>query len=84
VVSASATAVALNLTVTEPTTGGNCRLYPDPAVRPLVSTINYAAGRTRANNAVVLLGAGGTLTVYCVGAGPGSAHVILDANGYFE
>ena len=83
-VSASARAVALNLTVTEPSTAGNCRLYPDPEVRPLASTINFAAGQTRANNAVVPLGPGGTLTAYCIGAGPGSVHLILDVNGYFE
>ena len=82
-VSASATAVALNLAVTAPTAAGNCRLYPDPGARPLVSNINFAA-QTRANNAVVPMGPGGTVTVYCAGAGPGSVHLILDVNGYFE
>ena len=83
-VSVSANAVALNLTVTEPSTAGNCRLYPDPGALPLVSSINFTAGQTRANNAVVPLGPGGTVTVYCVGVGPGSVHLILDLNGYFE
>jgi subtilisin family serine protease len=83
-VSASAKAVALNLTVAAPTATGNCRLYPDPGVRPLVSAINYVAGLTRANNAVVPLGPGGTVTVYCEGASPGSVQLILDVDGYFE
>ncbi len=83
-VSVLAEAIALNLTVTEPSTAGNCRLYPDPGALPLASNINFAAGQTRANNAVVSLGPGGTVTVYCVGAGPGSVHLILDVNGYFE
>jgi hypothetical protein len=49
----------------------------------VVSTINYVAGQTRANNAVTRLGASGTLEVY-VGQSGGSVHVIVDVNGYFE
>jgi hypothetical protein len=44
--------------------------------------VNFAAGATRANNAVVKLGAGGDLSVFCM-LGSGSAHVIVDVNGYF-
>jgi hypothetical protein len=83
-VSTSARAIALNLTVTAATAPGNCRLYPDPAERPQVSSINFAAGQTRANNAVVSLGPGGAVTAYCTGPGSGSVHLILDVNGYFE
>jgi hypothetical protein len=83
-VSVSAKAAAFNLTVTAPTAAGNCRLYPDPGFIPLVSNINFAASQTRANNAVVSLGPGGTITVYCAGAGAGTVHLILDASGYFE
>lgn len=42
----SATAVAFNVTVTSPTTTGNCRLYPGPVI-PLVSTTDFPAGQTR-------------------------------------
>jgi hypothetical protein len=51
---------------------------------PQVSTINFVAGQNRANNTVVGLGPGGTVTAYCSGAGPGSVHLILDVVGYFE
>jgi Subtilase family/Calx-beta domain len=82
-VPASATAVAFNVTITGPTATGNCRLYPGPSM-PQASTLNFSAGQTRANNAVVPLGAGGTVTVYCSGGTAGSVHLILDVSGYFE
>jgi hypothetical protein len=82
-VPASATAVAFNATVTGATAAGNCRLYPGPET-PQVSTINFAAGQTRANNAIVPLGAGGTVTALCSGGAPGTVHLVLDVSGYFE
>ena len=78
-----ALAVSLNVTVTAPTAQGHLRLFPGGAALPLVSTINYVAGQTRANNAVTPLGAAGALAVY-VGQSSGSVHVIIDVNGYFE
>ena len=80
---ASASAVALNLTVTQPTAQGNLRLYPSDQAAPATSTLNYTAGQTRANNAIVGLGASGALAVRCTQAS-GSAHVVLDVSGYFE
>ena len=82
-VPATATAVALNVTVTAPTAQGHLRLYPDGTTLPQVSAINYVSGQTRANNAVAPLGASGALVVF-VGQASGSVHVILDVNGYFE
>lgn len=79
----TAKAISLNLTVTQATVQGNLRLYPAGTPPPLVSTLNYAAGQTRANNAVASLNAAGQLAVRCSQAG-GSAHVIIDVNGYFE
>jgi len=79
----TAVAVSLNVTVTAPTAQGHLRLFPSGAALPLVSTINYVAGQTRANNAVTPLGAAVALAVY-VNQGSGSVHVIIDVNGYFE
>jgi parallel beta-helix repeat protein len=79
----TAKAVSLNLAVTQPTAAGNVRLYPAGTPLPLVSTINYAAGQTRANNAVVSLDDLGRVAARCSQAS-GSVHVILDLNGYFE
>ncbi|MGH9368723.1 MAG: virginiamycin B lyase family protein [Thermoanaerobaculia bacterium] len=79
----SVSAVALNVTVTQPTAAGDLRLFPAGAFLPLVSTINYRAGQTRANNAVVGLGGSGDLGVRCDQAS-GSVHMIVDVNGYFR
>jgi uncharacterized repeat protein (TIGR01451 family) len=80
---ATARAVSVNLTVTEGTTAGHLRLYPANLPVPGTSTLNYVAGATRANNAVVALDSSGQLAVFC-GQTTGSAHFVLDVNGYFQ
>jgi hypothetical protein len=80
---ASATAVAVNLTVTQPSAQGNLRLYPAGAALPNTSSLNYVSGQTRANNAIVGLGPAGALAIRC-SQGAGTAHVVLDVTGYFE
>ena len=80
---ADATAVAFNVTVTQPDALGHVRLYPAGQAVPLVSTLNFALGQTRANNAIVPLGAGGKVGVYC-GMASGAAHFIIDVTGYFK
>jgi hypothetical protein len=78
-----ADAIALNVTVTGATSGGDFRIYPGGTSLPMASTINYAAGRTRANNGAYRLGSAGDLVVH-VDQASGSAHLILDVSGYFE
>jgi hypothetical protein len=68
--------------VTQPTGPGNVRLFPAGGAVPTASTINYAAGENRANNALVGLSVAGEVTARCQPSG--STHVILDVNGYFE
>ncbi len=80
---ATAKAVSLNVTVTQPTGAGDLRLYPAGQSAPLVSTINWVAGQTRANNGVATLSALGGLAVQCDQAS-GTVHLILDVNGYFQ
>jgi hypothetical protein len=80
----TAKAVSVNVTVTEPTSTGHLRLYPGGTTLPLVSAINYSPGQTRANNAVLALGAAGNLSVRCDQAAGSSTHFILDVNGYLE
>lgn len=79
----TARAVALNVTVTEPGAPGNLRLYPGGSM-PATSTVNYAAGQTRANNAIVPLSVMGNLTAYASQAAGTSLHLIIDVSGYFE
>jgi Glycoside hydrolase family 44 len=80
---ASATALSLNVTVTGATAAGNVVLFPGGGFPPSTSTLNYATGVTRANNAIVGLGASAAIRVRANQAS-GSVHVILDVNGYFE
>jgi hypothetical protein len=80
---ATAKAVSVNLTVTPATTMGNLRLYPAGLPMPTVSSINYLAGLTRANNAVAPLNGLGELAVYCSQAS-GTVHFVLDVNGYSQ
>jgi DNA-binding beta-propeller fold protein YncE len=80
---ATARAVSVNLTVTQATAAGHLELYPAGPAPPPTSTINYQPGTTRANNAIVRLNDLGELAVRC-GQGSGTAHAILDVNGYFE
>ncbi len=83
---ASARALAVNVTVTQPSAGGHLTFGPGGAALPLASTINFGAGQTRANNAILPLdaAAGGTLAVQASVPGGGTVHVILDVVGYFE
>jgi hypothetical protein len=78
----TATAVSVNITVAQPTSAGNLRLFPKGTPVPQASSINYVAGQTRANNAIVPL-CSGEMSVY-VGQASGQVHFILDVNGYFQ
>jgi hypothetical protein len=78
-----ADAVAVNVTVTQPTAAGHITISPSGIAVPLASTLNYSAGQTRANNAIVQLGAGGAIAVTC-GQADGTAHFIVDVVGYFR
>jgi len=78
-----ALAVALNVTTTQPTTPGHLRVFGDGAPASGTSTMNFLAGQTRGNNAVVPLGPEGLLNV-SLGQTLGATHVILDVAGYFH
>lgn len=79
----TAKSVSFNATVTGPTSPGHLILFPGGAPLPLTSTLNFRTMQTRANNAIVPLGAGGILSV-ADGQSSGTVHFILDVNGYFE
>jgi photosystem II stability/assembly factor-like uncharacterized protein len=79
----SAKAISVNLTVTGATAAGNLALYPGGASPPSASAINYGAGQTRANNAILALGPSADLIAKC-NQGSGNVHFVLDVNGYFR
>jgi hypothetical protein len=72
----------VNLTVTEPSSAGHLRVYPAGSSSG-GSSINYMAGQTRANNAVVAVDSTGRLAVFCAQS-TGQAQFVLDVNGYFQ
>jgi hypothetical protein len=80
---ASATAVAINLAVFQPSNDGDLRLYPAGGAAPLASSINFRAGIVRANNAIIRLGAGGQISVQC-DMPSGSTHFFVDVFGYLQ
>ncbi len=82
-VPSTARTVSVNITVTAPTVAGYLTLFADGAARPVASALNFGASQTRANNAIVSLGANGALRAF-LGQASGTAHVIIDVNGYFE
>jgi hypothetical protein len=79
----TARSVALNVTVTGSTSGGHVTLFPGSLRLPLASTINYRAGQTRANNALIRLDSFGKIAAFS-GQPSGTVHLILDVAGYFE
>jgi hypothetical protein len=80
----TATAVVLNVVAVSPTSGpGFLTLYPGEMTRPLTSTINYNAGKIRANNAIILLGAFLDISVYCL-QNTGTTDMVINVNGYFQ
>ena len=82
-VPATAHALAINVTVAGATAQGHVRLWPSDELRSGTSSLNFLAGVTRANNAVLRLSAAGRFSVFCSMAS-GSADLVVDVTGYFE
>jgi hypothetical protein len=82
-VPATAIAAALNVTVVGATAAGHIRLAPGNGLTES-SAINFRAGQTRANNAVILLATDGTGGISATNRSTGTVHLILDVSGYFQ
>lgn len=78
----TARAVSLNITAANPTGTGHLTVFPSDQLQSSTSTLNFRAGQTRANNAVLNLSMDGRLSTIAT-IGGGQADVILDVNGYF-
>lgn len=74
-----ATAVSLNLTITQPDRHGYATVFPCGTARPTASTINYRPGATIANAMVSELGSSGSICVHS----SATTHVVVDVDGYF-
>jgi len=81
---AGAKAVSLNVTAVAPPAAGNLRFFPGDGTPPDASTLNFGAGQTRANNAIVMMASSGSGTFALRNSSTASVHVVIDVNGYFE
>jgi hypothetical protein len=79
----TAESLAVNVTVTAPTRDGDLRVQAADLPLTNTSIVNFRAGETRANNAVVRLDPSARFLIY-VGMASGSVQVIVDVVGYFE
>jgi hypothetical protein len=77
------TAVALNVTVVSPVSGGFATVYPYGTTRPETASVNYATGQI-INNAIITPiptpVASFDFTIYTFGM----AHYVVDIVGYFD
>lgn len=76
----SATAVALNITVTEPTAGSYLTVFPTGKPRPLAASLNMVAGQTVPNMVLATVGDDGKISIFNYA---GSTHVVADVLGWF-
>lgn len=75
-----ASAVALNVTVTDTTASSYLAVYPAGGSQPLVSNLNWNSGQTVPNLVIVPVGSNGQVTFY---NDAGDADLVLDLEGYF-
>lgn len=79
----TAVAVSLNATAAQASKAGHISLTP-AGCSANTSTVNFRAGRNRANNTILPLSDAGDLSAIAVFPGAGTVHLILDVNGYYE
>ena len=80
----TATAVSLNVSVTLGQKAGSVTLFPADQTPPNTSAVNFGAGQTRANNAILSLATDGSAAIKALNASGGTTHLIIDVSGYFE
>ncbi len=73
-------AVALNVTVTSPTTPSYVTVYPAGQSRPNASNLNMVPGDTKSNMVIVAVGAGGAISLFNQS---GTTDLIVDVLGWF-
>ncbi|WP_158714732.1 PKD domain-containing protein [Streptomyces erythrochromogenes] len=76
------TAVALNVTVTNPKEAGHLSVFPAGGSIPITSNVNFTAGQTVANAVIVPVGPDGSINVRN-GAWAGT-DVIVDVVGFYS
>ncbi len=72
-------ALSMNITATQPATSGYLTVYPCDTQLPDASNVNFVAGQTRPNAAIVGTGANGEICVFA----STTTHILVDVIGYF-
>jgi hypothetical protein len=80
--STGVSAVAVNVTVTDPVAGGFLTTWPTGVLPPLASSLNFVPAQTVANMAVVKVGSDGKIS-FLNGGNGGGVNVIADVAGWF-
>lgn len=80
---ATASTIAVNVTVIGASSAGNLQMWPAGTTPPGTSVLSFQAGQTRANNAFVTLGVSGSFSALA-GMPTGSVHLVVDVVGWFE
>jgi alpha-tubulin suppressor-like RCC1 family protein len=75
-------AVALNVTVASPQTGGFITVFPDGVAQPSTSNLNFRTGETFPNLVIVKVGSDGDVDFFN-GTG-GTVRLIADVQGWFK
>jgi hypothetical protein len=78
--SSGAGAVALNVTVTNPSGPSFLTVWPTGIGRPTSSSVNFVGGQTVPNMVIVKLGTGGRISLF---SPTPSADVVIDVLGWF-
>ncbi len=79
-----ATAISVNVTVTNVSAPGVVSIYRGGGQPTGTNTIAFVAGRTRANNAILQLALDGAGTIRVQSSSPGTLDLVIDVNGFFR
>ena len=77
----TATAVAIDVTVTSESGNGELTTYADGTERPITSSTNYSPSTTVTGYQIVPIGRDGKISLY--NSSGGTTHVLIDLTGYF-
>jgi hypothetical protein len=77
---ATATAVSLNVAITNPTASSFIDAYPAGATAPGTASQNFLAGETLSSQVVAGVGTNGQVTI---GNHAGTVDIVVDVNGYY-
>jgi PKD domain len=78
------TAVALNVTVTNPQGSGFLTVYPDGLALPNASNVNYSQKQTIANSVIVPVASDGMIDITNSGTLAKGTDIVVDVVGYYD